>query len=129
MPRETEKRSKGELLLERDLQEYLFVHPELILPDEVIIEKSREVCVEGRRIDLLLRTNAARYIVELKAVPLTREHIGQVAEYYGLMRGQIRDGNFKMILVARLSPTSERCCWKRSEFAAFRFRLGRPTQM
>jgi hypothetical protein len=87
-------------LLERELQDYLFDHPELLVPDEVILEKSREFWIQGKRIDLLFRTERTRYIVELKAVPLTREHLGQVVEYYGLMREQRRNGEFKMILVS-----------------------------
>ncbi len=91
-------------MLERDLQEYLFDHPEVLFPGEAILEKSREFSVHGRRIDLLFRTTDFRYIIELKAVPLTREHIGQVVEYYGLMRGLMRDGKFKMVLVAPSIP-------------------------
>jgi hypothetical protein len=91
-------------LLERDLQQYLFEHPESLFPGEMILEKSREYCVEGKRIDLLFRTTDFRYIIELKAVPLTREHIGQVVEYYGLMRDLMRGGKFKMVLVAPSIP-------------------------
>ena len=91
-------------MLERDLQEYLFTHPEVLFPGETIQEKSREVCIEGRRIDLLFRINNIRHIIELKAVPLTREHIGQVVEYYGLMRNSLKDGKLKMVLVAPSIP-------------------------
>jgi hypothetical protein len=91
-------------LLERDLQSYLFEHPETLFPGEIILEKSREFCVHGKRIDLLFRTKDARYIIELKAVPLSREHIGQVVEYYGMMRDVFRDGTFKMVLVAPSIP-------------------------
>jgi hypothetical protein len=95
-------------LLERDLQEFLFEHPDVLLPDEEIKEKSREFSVQGKRIDLLFRTEGTHYIVELKAVPLTREHIGQVIEYYGLMRDLMRDCRFKMILVSPSIPEFRR---------------------
>jgi hypothetical protein len=91
-------------LLERDLQEYLFAHPEVLFPGERIQEKSREFHIQGRRIDLLVCVDDIRYIIELKAVPLSREHIGQVVEYYGLMLDSIKGGNFKMILVAPSIP-------------------------
>ena len=87
-------------LLERELQDYLFDHPDILVPDELILEKSREFWIQSKRIDLLFRTERTQYIVELKAVPLTREHLGQIIEYYGLMREKIRDGQFKMILVS-----------------------------
>jgi len=95
-------------LLERDLQEYLFTHPDVLFPDEVVLEKSREVSIDGKRIDLLFRTAATKYIIELKAVPLTREHIGQVTEYYGRLRISSKDINFKMVLVAPSIPEYRR---------------------
>jgi len=95
-------------LLERDLQDYLFNHPEVVLPDEPILEKSREFCIEGKRIDLLFRTALRRYIIELKAVSLTREHVGQVIEYYGLLRSRLKDGDLKMVLVAPSILSSRR---------------------
>jgi Endonuclease NucS C-terminal domain len=95
---------EGLHLLERELQEFLFQHPEVLVPDEAIQEKSREFSVQGKRIDLLFRTEQTRYIVELKAVPLTREHIGQAVEYYGLMRDLLKDCEFKMILVSPSIP-------------------------
>lgn len=90
----------GDELLERDLQEYLFANPDVLFPSETISDKSREFYIQGKRIDLLIRIGDVRYIIELKAVPLSREHIGQVLEYYGLMRNFMREGNFRMVLVA-----------------------------
>jgi hypothetical protein len=91
-------------LLERDLQDYLFANPDVLFPGEDMLERAREVNVDGKRIDLLFRTKSVRYIVELKAVPLTREHVGQVAEYYGRLRVSSKDTNYKMILVAPSIP-------------------------
>lgn len=67
-------------MLERDLHDYLYEHPEVILPDVPILEKHREYVIQGKRIDLLFRTAMEVFIVELKGVPLEREHIGQVFE-------------------------------------------------
>lgn len=89
---------------EKDLQDYLFSHPEVLFPGLQNAEKQREFSIEGKRIDLLFRIDGARHIVELKAVPLTREHVGQIAEYYGLMRTRYRDGEFKLTLVAPSIP-------------------------
>jgi hypothetical protein len=95
-------------MLERDLQDYLFTHPAVLFPGETVLEKSREVCIDGKRIDLLFRTASAKYIIELKAVPLTREHIGQVAEYYSRLRISSKEDNLKMVLVAPSIPDYRR---------------------
>jgi hypothetical protein len=95
-------------VLERDLQEYLFTNPDVLFPTEAVLEKSREVCIDGKRIDLLFRTASAKYIIELKVVPLTREHIGQVTEYYGRLRLSKKDNHLKMVLVAPSIPDYRR---------------------
>jgi Endonuclease NucS len=91
-------------MLEKDLQDYLFSHPEVLFPGLHVTEKQREFCIEGKRIDLLFHIDGVRHIVELKAVPLTREHVGQIAEYYGLMRTRYTEGEFKLTLVAPSIP-------------------------
>lgn len=91
-------------MIERELQDYLYEHPELLFPDSRFQEKAREYTIHGRRIDLLFVVDGIRYIVELKGVPLQREHIGQVVEYYGLMKGYLNEANLRMILVAPSIP-------------------------
>jgi hypothetical protein len=86
------------------LQAYLFANPDVLFPGQVVQQKEREFYIEGRRIDLLFRVDDVRYIVEVKAVPLNREHVGQVAEYYGLMREAMKNSDFKMVLVAPCIP-------------------------
>jgi len=66
---------------EKDMQDYLYDHPEVLFPDQIIQEKAREYAIHGRRIDLLFAVDGVRYIVELKAIPLQRDHIGQAVEY------------------------------------------------
>ncbi len=85
---------------EKDLQNYLYHNPDILFPDGHVQEKAREYYIEGKRIDLLFRVGGVRHIVELKAVPLEREHIGQVVEYYGLMKEYLHEADLKMILVA-----------------------------
>ncbi len=89
---------------EKELQDYLYEHPELLFPDGRVQEKAHEYAVQGRRIDLLFVVDGVRYIVELKGVPLEREHIGQVIEYYGLMKSYLQEANLRMILVAPSIP-------------------------
>ncbi len=95
-------------MLERDLQDYLFDNPDVLFPGQIISRKRREVYIEGRRIDLLFEVEGVQYIVELKRDTIRREDIGQVFEYYGLMRHWNETANFKMILVAPSIPAYRR---------------------
>ena len=60
--------------------------------------------IHGRRIDLLYVVDGVRFIVELKGIPLQREHIGQIVEYYGLMKSYLQEANLRMIVVAPSIP-------------------------
>jgi hypothetical protein len=73
-------------MVERDLQAYHFENPDVLFPNQVINRKRREVFIEGWRTDLLFEVDGVQYIVELKRDTIPREDIGQVFEYYGLMR-------------------------------------------
>ena len=89
---------------ERDLQDYLFANPQVLFPGQEVEEKAREFPIDGKRIDLLFKVDGTRFIVELKAVPLQREHVGQVTEYYGRMRRIMKEQQLRMILVAPSIP-------------------------
>lgn len=89
---------------ERNIQDYLYANPEVLFPAGNITEKAREYSIHGKRIDLLFVVDGVRYIVEIKNVPIQREHIGQVVEYYGLMRHYMKDANLAMILVSSSIP-------------------------
>jgi len=89
---------------ERNIQDYLYANPEILFPSGDISERAREYSIHGKRIDLLFVVDGIRYIVEIKNVPIQREHIGQVVEYYGLMRHYMKDANLAMILVSSSIP-------------------------
>jgi hypothetical protein len=95
-------------MLERDLQDYLYAHPEILFPGQAVQERHREYVVQGRRIDLLFKVAGVRHIVELKRHTIGREDLGQVMEYYGLMRETLRAENLRMILVAPSIPSFRR---------------------
>lgn len=92
-------------MLERDIQEFLFHHPETLFPGQVVQEKQREFSIQGKRIDLLFKVDGIRYIVELKRNSIEREHLGQIVEYYGLMREALQSEQIRMILVAPRIPS------------------------
>lgn len=89
---------------EREMQDYLYEHPEVLFPGSRVQEKAREYTIHGKRIDLLFVVDGFRYIVELKGIALQRDHIGQVVEYYGLMKGYLNETNLRMILVSPSIP-------------------------
>ncbi len=87
------------------LRDYLYDHPEILFPGQVVQEKAKEYYVQGKRIDLLFRVDGARHIVEVKGGSIEREHIGQVVEYYGRMKGYLHEAALKMILVSPHIPS------------------------
>jgi len=89
---------------ERNIQDYLYANPKVLFPSGDITEKAREYSIKGKRVDLLFLVDGIRYIVEIKNVPIQREHIGQVVEYYGLMKQYMKDYNLAMILVSPSIP-------------------------
>ena len=54
------------LVLEREYRDYLYENPHLLFPNTAIDRKSKEVCIEGRYVDLLFEIADTQYIVELK---------------------------------------------------------------
>jgi hypothetical protein len=95
-------------MLERDLQTYLFENPDILFPGQTIVNKQREVFIGGLRIDLLYEIDGIQYIVELKRDTIKREDVGQIFEYYALMRQRHDTATFKMILVAPSIPLYRR---------------------
>lgn len=87
-------------MIEADIQNYLFENPDYLFPEQNIQEKAKEYSIKGKRIDLLFRVGGIRFIVEVKNTAIKREHIGQLVEYYGLMKEYLSEANLKMILVA-----------------------------
>jgi len=89
---------------EHDIRDYLYDNPEVLFPSGSITEKAREYSIHGKRIDLLFVVDGIRYIVEIKKMPIQREHIGQVVEYYGLMRHYMKEARLAMVLVSPSIP-------------------------
>jgi len=89
---------------EHDIRDYLYDNPEILFPSGKLTEKAREYSIHGKRIDLLFVVDGVRYIIEIKKVPIQRDHIGQVVEYYGLMRHYMQGANLAMVLVSPSIP-------------------------
>lgn len=85
------------------LRDYLYEHPELLF-DAPIVSRAKEVCVEGKFIDLLFEVEGIHHIVELKRDSITREAVGQVMEYYGRLRHSNPTRKYRMVLAAPNIP-------------------------
>ena len=59
---------------EQNLQNYIYSNPNILFPGKSIQKKSKEYNIQGKRIDLLFVVDNIRYFVELKAVPINRDH-------------------------------------------------------
>ncbi|MCP9825859.1 endonuclease NucS domain-containing protein [Synechococcus sp. EJ6-Ellesmere] len=89
---------------ERDIQDYLFDNPSVLFPSQSVSEKHKEYCVHGKRIDLLFVVNGHTHIIEIKNTTIQCEHIGQIVEYYGLLRDRMGSETLHMILVSPSIP-------------------------
>jgi hypothetical protein len=98
----------GRAMLERDLQSYLFENPHVLFPGMTITRKQREVFIGGLRIDLLFEIDGVLHIVELKRDTIKRQDVGQIFEYYALMRQRDENTTYKMTLVAPSIPLYRR---------------------
>ncbi len=68
-----------------------------------LIERQSVYC--GRRIDLLFRDKFNRLlIVEIKRGTLTREDIGQIHEYYGIIKNERPRENLELMFIANVIP-------------------------
>ena len=113
-------------MTEKELQDYLYENPNVLFPGQTINEKSKEYYIRGKRIDLLFMVENTRYIVELKVVPITREHIGQIAEYYGLMKQYLNDTNLRMMLVSPSIPSWKSVFLEEMGIQCIEFDFSRP---
>jgi len=88
----------AKLFLEKDMQENLAYHPEII--EQGMEFSKKEEVLYGRRIDLLLKDSFGKDVIELKNTEITYEHIGQLIWYSGaLMRAGIESP--RMFLIGR----------------------------
>jgi hypothetical protein len=102
---------------EKDLQSYLYNHPEILFPDQWVDKKDREHLIDGQRVDLLFTVGDDRWIIEVKRDTIHRKDIGQLLDYYARMRHAGDTSNLRMMLVAPSIPE-----YLRSTLEEFRIR-------
>ena len=90
------------LMYENEIETVLAKYPQLI--EDGLVLEGRQVPICGRRMDLVFKdANGRRLIVELKAVPLKDEHIGQIMAYEGSMLASSGSGLRGMLIGTKVS--------------------------
>jgi hypothetical protein len=81
----TEAEFEREVFLEKDLEDYLVKHPQLIEPGLKLVERQHRI--EVGAIDMLcLAANGDQVVVELKKVRASDKVFGQICRYIGCIR-------------------------------------------
>ena len=81
----TESQFEREVFLEKDLEDYLITHPELIEPGLKLA--GRQTRIEVGALDMLCRAaNGDQVVIELKKVRASDKVFGQICRYIGCIR-------------------------------------------
>jgi len=90
------------MLSEKNFEDIICKYPELI--EENLVFKGRQVHVYGKIMDILFEDKfGQKLIIELKAGPIDRKHIGQVMEYEGSVL-HVEDPTARVMLVGNRVP-------------------------
>jgi len=91
-------------MLEKDIENLLAKYPDEFVSG--LAFKGQEVKLGSLRADILFEdeNKGELVIVEIKRGILKRDAIGQIIEYYGLLKKQQPDKNIRLLLVANVIP-------------------------
>jgi hypothetical protein len=96
------------MLAEKHMEDLIAAHPDEFLEPGWRLDK-RQGYYEGRRIDLVFKDAHNRILlVELKRGVVTREHVGQIVEYYGLLRKRESGVGIELLLIGNNIPHERR---------------------
>ncbi len=92
-------------MLEKDIENLLAKHIEEILPGRELVLIGQQMQLGGCRADLVFKDGPkSKLIMEIKRGLLMREAIGQIGEYYGLLRQANPSEEIHLMLVANIIP-------------------------
>jgi predicted nuclease of restriction endonuclease-like (RecB) superfamily len=92
-------------MLEKDIENLLARYPDEFFPNQNLTLKGQQVKLGTNYADLVFENPKGELvIIEIKKGLLKREALGQVIEYYGLLREIESDRNIELILVANVIP-------------------------
>ena len=95
-------------MIEREMQELLWKHPEKFL-NEPLKQFAWETSSDVGRADLVFEDQYGRLlIIEVKRGKLPREAIGQLLDYFGMMKHRHPDKPVEMMVVAWTIPPERR---------------------
>lgn len=95
-------------ITEKFMEDLIADYSHEFIEDELILIERQSVYA-GPRIDLLFRDKLGRLLlVEIKKGTLSREHIGQVHEYYGAIKNKKPEENLELLVIANNIPTERK---------------------
>lgn len=92
-------------MLEKDIENLLAEHVDEFLPGRKLKLIGQQVSLGGCRADIIFQEDSeTKLVVEVKRGLFGRETVGQIAEYYGLLKQACPDDNIKLMIAANVIP-------------------------
>lgn len=96
-------------MLEKDIENLIAKYPEEFFPDSGFKLIGQQIRLGKCYADIIFEDKYSRkVIVEVKRGILSREHSGQVIEYYGLLKIESPDERVELILCANIIPVERK---------------------
>jgi hypothetical protein len=91
-------------VLERDMEELLWNHPEKLL-NEPLVAFRRQPSSQVGRADLIFKDRLGRFlVVEIKKGILPRGAVNQLVDYYGMLKNEFQGESVELMAVANIIP-------------------------
>ena len=95
-------------MLERDMEDLLWMYPDKLL-EPLLKQFRRQPRSAVGRADLVFEDKLGRLLViEIKRGKLQRGAIGQVLDYFGMMKNQFKDKSVEMMVIAESIPSERK---------------------
>ncbi|MBU1044552.1 MAG: EVE domain-containing protein [Candidatus Omnitrophica bacterium] len=92
-------------MLEKDIENLLSTYTNEFLPDRQLKLVGQQVRLGSYRADIIFQENpGTKLIVEVKKGLFMRDAVGQIADYYGLLKQEFPEDNIKLMIAANVIP-------------------------
>jgi predicted RNA-binding protein with PUA-like domain len=92
-------------MLEKDIENLIARYPKEFFPDSNFKLKGQQIKLGAYYADIVFEDEKGEYIIiEIKRGILPRETIGQIIDYYGILKEKEPDKNIALIIVANVIP-------------------------
>lgn len=96
------------MLTEKEMENLVAEYPDDFLEPGWKLYK-RQAVYQGRRVDLIFKDRLQRtLLVEMKRGIIRREHVGQIVEYYGLLKEEGFESGVELLLIGNIIPHERR---------------------